>query len=284
MVYQIQDKFRNEARAKSGLLRGREFSMKDLYSFHVNEEDLNQYYEQVKEAYFRIYQRLGIGKETYLTYASGGTFSKYSHEFQTLCEAGEDIIYICDKCHVAINKEIIDDQNSCPVCGNTELATKKAIEVGNIFKQRTKFTGAFEFTYKDADGTEQPVEMAAYGIGLSRVMGTIVEIYHDERGIIWPEAIAPYQIHLVSLCREDSERVAVEDIYNQLAATGIEVLFDDRELSAGEKFADSDLIGIPKRVIVSAKTLAQNGVEVKDRATGEVTMVEISNLLKTLKK
>ncbi|MFA6537659.1 MAG: aminoacyl--tRNA ligase-related protein [Patescibacteria group bacterium] len=276
-VYQIQNKFRNEARAKSGILRGREFSMKDLYSFHATELDLDEYYEKVKEAYFKIYQRVGIGEKTYLTYASGGTFSKYSHEFQTLCEAGEDIIYICDKCHIAINKEIIEEQNSCPVCGNSELKTDKAIEVGNIFKQKTKFTEPFSLKFTDEDGVEKPVQMAAYGIGPSRIMGTIVEISHDEKGIIWPEEIAPFKFHLLNLGKDKEAFAFADDLYREMQTRGWEVLFDDRDDSAGIKLNDSDLLGIPYRIVVSSKTMSENCVELKLRSEALTKLIKIAD-------
>lgn len=266
-LFQIQNKFRNEPRAKSGLLRGREFSMKDLYSFHTSEEDLSVYYDKVKEAYYKIYKRLGIGDITYITFASGGTFSRYSHEFQTVCPVGEDIIYVCEKCHVAVNKELIEEHNYCPQCQSVDLIEKKAIEVGNIFKQRTKFTSAFKFTYADKDGKEQPVEMAAYGIGPSRLMGAIVEIFNDSKGIIWPESIAPYQVHLISLGQDENVVKEANKIYQELLSKNIEVLFDDRsEASAGEKFSDADLIGLPWRLIVSKKTLEKNVIEIKKRS------------------
>jgi len=216
-VYQIQNKFRNEARAKSGLMRGREFNMKDLYSFHVDEEDLNRYYEIVKKAYFEIYKRVGLGDITVLTFASGGAFSQFSHEFQTISESGEDTIYLCKKCHVAINKEIIDIQKTCPECGNDKLDTVKAIEVGNIFKLRTKFSKAFNFCYSDKDGQEKIVEMGCYGFGPSRVMGTIAEIFNDTKGIIWPKSIAPYQVHLIGLDLFDEKiKTQTEKIYQDL--------------------------------------------------------------------
>ncbi|MBU1613468.1 prolyl-tRNA synthetase [Patescibacteria group bacterium] len=279
-VYQIQNKFRNEARAKSGLLRGREFSMKDLYSFHANEEDLNRYYEIVKDAYFKIYNRLGIGDITYLTFASGGTFSRYSHEFQTVCDIGEDLIYVCEKCHVAVNKEIIEEQNQCPECGNQDLVTKNAVEVGNIFKQKTKFTSAFKFLYKDENDAEQPVEMAAYGIGPSRVMGTLAEIFHDDKGIIWPESVAPFKVHLLALGKEDEAKNEAKKIYEELSAKGVEVLYDDRDnVSAGAKMADADLIGIPYRVVVSKKTLAQGAVELKKRNEDDVEIIKIDEIV-----
>lgn len=278
-VYQIQTKFRNEKRAKAGLLRGREFLMKDLYSFHVDQADLDDYYEKAIEAYKKIYSRLGLGDITYVTYASGGTFSKYSHEFQTLAEAGEDLIYICEQCHIAINKEIIAEQDSCPICGNKKLIEKKAIEVGNIFKLGTKFSKPFNISYKDNSGQENTPVMGCYGIGPSRVMGTIVETYHDDKGMIWPENIAPFKIHLLSL----NENETAARIYNDLTKAGLEVLFDDRELSAGEKFADADLIGCPYRVVVSKKTLSSDSVEIKRRSEDANELVEIKNLASKLK-
>lgn len=279
-VYQIQTKFRNEKRAKAGLIRGREFLMKDLYSFHVNEEDLDEYYTKVIEAYKKVYRRLSLGDLTYVTYASGGSFSKYSHEFQTVSEAGEDLIYICDQCRVAVNKEIISEQDSCPLCGSKELTEKKAIEVGNIFKLGTRFSEPFGVKFKDADGQEKPVVMGCYGIGPSRIMGSIVEISHDDRGIIWPEEVAPYQIHLISL----NENGEAEKLYQDLKASGWEVLYDDRDLSAGEKFADADLIGCPYRLVLSRKTIALNQAELKKRSEATSQNIDLENLASSLKK
>lgn len=273
-TYQIQTKFRNEKRAKAGIMRGREFLMKDLYSFHANQEDLDIYYDKVLASYHKIFSRVGLGDITYLTYASGGSFSKYSHEFQTESEAGEDLIYFCEKCRLAVNKEIIEEQNSCPKCGNKELAEKKAIEVGNIFKLGTKYSSAFNLSYKDNEGKDNPVIMGCYGIGLSRIMGTVVETSHDDRGIIWPESIAPYKIHLISL----SSNNEAEKIYQDLLASGFEVLYDDRDVSAGEKFADSDLIGCPYRLVVSAKTLKENSVEFKKRSSSEFELLPIAEI------
>jgi len=273
-VFQIQTKFRNEKRAKAGLLRGREFAMKDLYSFHANQEDLDQYYEQVTQAYVRIFDRVGLGAKTYLTFASGGSFSKYSHEFQTLTESGEDLIYICDKCHLAVNKEIIAEQSACPQCGQKDLREDKAVEVGNIFKLGTKYSDAFHLTYSDNSGVQQPVIMGCYGIGLSRIMGTVVEACHDERGIIWPETLAPFRAHLLSL-KADEE---AEKLYHRLLEAGVEVLYDDRDISAGEKFADSDLIGCPYRLVISQKTLLQNGVELKKRSSQETEIINFNDI------
>ncbi|MBI5221255.1 MAG: prolyl-tRNA synthetase [Candidatus Magasanikbacteria bacterium] len=279
-VFQIQNKYRNEPRAKSGILRGREFNMKDLYSFHTNEESLNEFYEVAKKAYHKIYQRLGLGDITVLTYASGGAFSRYSHEFQTLCEVGEDTVYFCNKCRIGINKEIINDQNSCPECGNVDLLEKNGIEVGNIFKLMARFSTAFGFKYLDNEGKEQPVQMGCYGIGPSRLMGTLVEIFHDDKGIIWPEIIAPFKYHLVALGKEDETYEAAEKIYKKLISAGVEVLFDDRRgVTAGEKFADADLIGLPIRLVVSKKTLAEDAVELKRRSESEANLVKISDLI-----
>lgn len=276
-VYQIQNKFRDEKRAKSGILRGREFLMKDLYSFHANVSDLDEYYEKMKDSYTNIFQRCGIGEKTYLTFASGGSFSKFSHEFQTETEAGEDIIYLCDKCKIAINKEVIADQSSCPECGKKDLREVKAVEVGNIFKNMTKYTEPFDVKYTAEDGKESLVLTGCYGIGLGRLMGTIVEVSHDERGIIWPRSVAPYQIVLVSL-GDDTVYKQAEKLYRDMLARGVEVIWDDRDESAGAKLADADLLGIPLRMVVSRKTLDNDSVELKLRTEKDVEMVRIDKL------
>ena len=278
-LYQIQTKFRNEPRAKSGLLRGREFSMKDLYSFHTDEEDLNRYYETVKGAYFKIFDRINIKNKTYLTYASGGDFSKYSHEFQTITPAGEDTIYICEKCGVAVNEEIVkNNQPECPECQNKKLKKEKAIEAGNIFKLKDRFSQPFGFKYLNQSGQEQPVMMGCYGLGPSRLLGTAAEIFNDENGIIWPESIAPFQIHLIKIGDSEEVNKQTEEIYQSCLNKNLEVLFDDRNESAGVKFKDADLIGIPLRMVVSEKTLSKNCVEVKKRKSGEVEMVEADKI------
>ena len=279
-AYQIQNKFRMELRSKSGLLRGREFLMKDLYSFHWDEKDLDDYYDKMKEVYFKIFERCGLKEKTYLTFASGGSFSKYSHEFQTLSEAGEDIIYICQHCQAAINKEIKDETPCCPECGKDKFKKEKSIEVGNIFKIKTKFTQPFNLTVKDEKGKDKLITMGCYGIGLNRLMGTIVELYHDEKGIIWPESVAPFKIHLISL----GKNTEAEKIYNNLSREAIEVLYDDREISAGEKFADADLIGIPYRVVVSEKSLKAGGVEIKKRSEKKGEIATGENLAAIISK
>jgi len=275
-VFQIQNKFRDEARAKSGLLRGKEFFMKDLYSFHTDEKDLDEYYEKVKKSYINIFKKVGLGDLTYLTLASGGTFSKYSHEFQTLTSAGEDVIHICDKCHLAINEEIIKDYPACPVCGNKDLRTEKAIEVGNIFKLGTRYSKPFKLVYKNEKGEEKDVVMGCYGIGINRLMGALVEVLHDNQGIIWPESVAPFKVHLLEL---DSGRA--KNVYEKLQKVGIEVLYDDRSVSAGQKFVEADLIGIPWRVVVGKAT--KDKVEVKKRNESKKDLINLSKLIKLLK-
>jgi len=279
-VYQIQDKFRDELRAKSGLLRGVEFMMKDLYSFHSQEKDLDKYYEKVKKAYFKIFKRCGLGKQTFLTLASGGTFSKYSHEFQTVTTFGEDTIYLCQKCKIAVNKEIIKSEKyQCSKCKNKKLEIKKAIEVGNIFNLKDKFSKAFNFTFRDEDGKEKIVLMGCYGIGLGRLMGAIIEVHHDEKGIIWPKEVAPFQIHLIQIENIKKIKKSAKKLYQDLQKKNLEVLYDDRtDKTPGEKFAEADLIGIPYRVVVSERTLKKNSVEIKQREKKETKLVEIRRL------
>ncbi|MDB5238686.1 MAG: putative prolyl-tRNA synthetase, prolyl-tRNA synthetase [Candidatus Parcubacteria bacterium] len=274
-VYQFQTKFRNEVRAKSGIMRSREFIMKDLYSFSKNPAEHEAFYEKAKQAYVRIFDRLGLGGTTYLTFASGGMFSKFSHEFQTVTDAGEDLIYVHEGKRIAVNKEVLNDEVLKELgVKREELVEKKAVEVGNIFSLGTRFSDALGLTYKDAEGKPQATVMGSYGIGPGRVMGTIVETRSDDKGIIWPESIAPFAVHLIALFDEQGTvKKAADDLYEKLTKQGIEVLYDDRDAGAGEKFGDSDLIGIPKRYIVSEKTLAKGEIEVKDRLTGKVEMI-----------
>ncbi|HRY63170.1 MAG TPA: His/Gly/Thr/Pro-type tRNA ligase C-terminal domain-containing protein [Patescibacteria group bacterium] len=276
-VYQIQSKFRNEARAKSGLLRGREFRMKDVYSFHTDERDLNEFYEKMAQAYERVWERLSLGAITYKTFASGGSFSKYSHEYQTVCTSGEDEIYLCEKCRLAINKEIIAEQDSCPQCGNKELVKKNGIEVGNIFQLKTKYSEPFKLMYQDEKGENKLVQMGCYGIGPSRLMGTIVEVFHDEDGIIWPESVAPFKYHLLNLSKEGKVKKQADELYDHLIKKGAEVLYDDRtEPTPGAKLKDADLLGLPIRLVVSDKT--DGKVEVKTRNSTETTLKGIKEI------
>jgi len=282
-LFQIQTKFRNETRAKSGLLRTREFSMKDLYSFHAEQADLDKYYEKLTDVYVRIFDRCGLKNNTYVTLASGGTFSKYSHEFQTETSAGEDIIYICQQCHLAINKEIKDENPACPKCQNSDFKETKAVEVGNIFKLGTKYSAPFDLKYKNADGQEQTVIMGCYGIGPARVMGTIVETSHDEKGLIWPESVTPYKYHLLALGDSAEVKTAAEELYTKLSNNNLEVLYDDRTLAAGQKFAEADLIGLPYRLVVSEKTLAEDSVEIKKRVEDKTELIKLSKIAQALK-
>lgn len=271
-LFQFQNKFRDEKRAKSGVLRGREFIMKDLYSFHATEEDLDDYYEKMSGAYRRVFDRLGIGDRTYLTFASGGTFSKYSHEFQTTTPAGEDIIYVCDKCGIAVNEEVIDDvDHACPQCASKELRQDKSIEVGNIFKIKDKYSAPFELKFKDAEGNEKVVLMGCYGIGVNRCVGTIVEVSHDDKGIIWPESVAPFRFHLLEM-----KSGMGEALYREMVADGYEVLYDDRDVSAGEKFKDADLIGIPWRLVVGEKN--KDKIEIKRRNEEQTLLVDYGDI------
>lgn len=271
-VYQISVKFRNETRAKSGILRGREFLMKDLYSFHASGADLDRFYDQVKDAYLKIFTRVGLGDKTYLTFASGGVFSQFSHEFQTLTPAGEDVIYYAASKKLALNKEVYTDE-SLNLLGleRSDLAEGKAIEVGNIFKLGTRFSEAIGLFYLDEAGKKQPVVMGSYGIGPERLMGTVVEVMAKETGLVWPEAIAPFAVHLIRLNDDDREVAAqAEQIYTELKRRGVEVLYDERPLSTGEKLADADLVGIPTRLIISRRTLTAQKWEVYHLPTGEV--------------
>lgn len=283
-IYQIQTKFRDELRAKSGLLRGREFLMKDLYSFHVDQKDCDDYYERVKGAYFEIFKAAGLAPITFLTLASGGTFSKFSHEFQTVTAAGEDIVYHCGNCGFAVNKEIKEDYPKCPECSSADFDEKKAIEVGNIFKLGTKYSAAFGFEASGADGGKLPVLMCCYGIGLTRLLGTVAETSRDENGIIWPQAIAPFEIHLIELEAKDSEanreiKKNAQKIYSDLQKKNISVLYDDRPgKSAGEKFKDADLLGMPRRLVISQKTLEQKGVEIKKRGEKETKLAGLDKI------
>jgi len=278
-AYQIQEKFRNEARAKSGIMRGREFLMKDLYSFSRNKEEHDEFYEKSKQAYLNVFKRVGIGEMTYLTFASGGTFSKYSHEFQTISEAGEDIIYLDEEKNIAINEEVYTDEVIADLKLDKEkLEKKKSIETGNIFSLGYKFSEALSLTYKNEEGKDEFVYMGSYGIGPSRLMGTVVELLSDEKGMIWPESITPFQVHLINIGEEEK----AQEIYDDLIKKGVEVLWDDRDARPGEKFADSDLIGIPYRVVVSEKSLAAGGVEVKKRNEGASEIVGIEEMINSL--
>jgi prolyl-tRNA synthetase len=278
-LYQIQTKFRNEPRAKSGLLRGREFLMKDMYSFHTTEKDFEEFYEKSKIAYLKIFKRLGLKAK--IVEASGGTFTeKHSHEFQVLTEVGEDVIFFCDKCNFSVNKEIseVEEGNRCPKC---EGKIKKAngIEVGNIFPLEKKYSHALEAKYVDKDGKEQEMIMGCYGIGISRSLATIVEMFYNqtENKMVWPEAVSPFKFHILSL----NQNKKAEELYKTLKEN-TEVLYDDRETSAGTKFAEADLIGCPTRIIISEKSLASGGVEVIDILSNTTKIIKLETITQEL--
>jgi len=282
-VYQFQNKFRNETRAKSGIMRCREFLMKDLYSFDLDEKSHLDFYQKTQQAYRNIFQRVGIGHVTYLTFASGGSFSKYSHEFQTLAGVGEDTIYIDESKGIAVNKEIFSDETLSKLdLKKEDLAEKRAVEVGNIFTLGTKYSEALNLKYQTEKGDFKPVFMGSYGIGLGRLMGTIVEVLADDKGIIWPESITPFHFHLLVLGDNKEVLAEAEKIYESLSKVH-EVLFDDRkEVSPGEKFADADLLGIPYRAVVSERSLKEKGIELKKRTEEKGKIVSLGELLKLL--
>ncbi|MDP2665791.1 MAG: aminoacyl--tRNA ligase-related protein [bacterium] len=280
-IYQIGQKYRDELRAKSGIMRGREFGMKDMYSFHETQEDFERFYEIVKKSYFKAFERCGLVAK--VTEASGGSFSeKLSYEFMVLTDAGEDDILYCDKCTHCANAAIskVSEGGECPKCGKGELKKARASEVGNVFDLGQKYPKNFDFTYKDKEGKEQTPIVGCYGFGTTRLMGVIVEKLSDENGLVWPESVAPFAIHLVSLGKDgDDITKCAESIYAELVEAGVEVLYDDRDARAGEKFADSDLLGIPKRIVVGRDAVATGDFEVVNRATGEVVKMPRAKLV-----
>lgn len=281
-VYQFQTKLRNELRAKSGIMRGREFVMKDMYSLHNSSEDLDEYYEKVKQAYLRVYDRLGLGEDTYVTFASGGAFTKFSHEFQTICDAGEDILYLHREKKIAVNEEVLDDAVAELGIDKSELEKVKSAEVGNIFNFGTEKSEQMGIYVTGADGKEQPIYLASYGIGITRVMGVIVEKFADEHGIVWPDNVAPYKLYLVRIGQSDEVVAEADKLYQTLRDKGVEVLYDDRDARPGEKFADADLLGIPHRVVVSEKTMQAGKLEYKARAEATSEAIEVDTLLAKL--
>lgn len=280
--YQFQIKFRNELRSKSGLMRGREFWMKDLYSFSRTQEEHDAFYAKISEAYDRVYSRLGLGDITYKTFASGGSFAKYSHEFQTLSPVGEDKIYVHEGKKIAINEEVYDDEVLADLgVSRDELIERTAVEVGNIFTLGTKFSDALDLNYTDEDGTSKRVIMGSYGIGPSRVMGLIAEHFSDEKGLVWPENIAPAKVYLVRI-GGDAAIAHADELYSELTAKGIEVLYDDRDERPGNKFADAELMGIPYRVTVSDRLIEASQYEMTSRVTGETSLLTRDELLDKL--
>lgn len=280
-VYQFQTKLRNELRAKSGIMRGREFVMKDLYSYSRSEEDHRKFYDAMTAAYLRIFERVGLGDVTFLTFASGGAFTQFSHEFQTLLSAGEDVIYVDRKRKLAINEEVLTEEVLTQLnLTRAELEKAHAAEVGNIFSFGSVKSEQLGLFFTDEKGENKPVILGSYGIGITRLMGVIVETFADEKGIIWPQSVSPFQVHLLSLGADEK----AEAVYEELTQAGIEVLYDDRDARAGEKFAESDLIGIPYRVVVGKKSLESGQAEVKKRTEDEVKMVTFEELVTFIKK
>lgn len=283
-AYQLQTKFRNETRAKSGVMRCREFLMKDLYSFCKDKEAHDEFYEQAWKAYEKIFERAGLGDLTFVTFASGGSFSQFSHEFQTICDAGEDTIYLDRAKGLAVNKEVYTDEVLDSLgLKKEELEEVRAAEVGNIFTLGTKFSEALKLNYTDSDGKTHPVFMGSYGIGPGRVMGVVVEANSDDRGIVWPESIAPYKVHLTCLSKNEDVLARAEDLYKDLQEKGVEVLFDDRpKLGAGQRLGDADLLGMPYRILISDKSLEAGGVEFTVRKTRESNVISIEEATKKL--
>lgn len=280
-VYQFQTKLRNELRAKSGIMRGREFVMKDLYSYNTDEATHTAFYKAITDSYLRIYTRVGIGEDTFVTFASGGAFTQFSHEFQTICDAGEDAIYINREKNIAINEEVLNEETLRELGVNRdELEKVNTVEVGNIFNFGRKKCEDIGLFFQKSDESKEAVWLGSYGIGITRLMGIIVEKFVDAKGIVWPESVAPFTVHLLSLGQDE----ATEKIYAELTQAGVEVLYDDRDISAGAKFSDSDLIGIPYRVVVGKKSLEQGGVEIKKRNQDQGVIIPIDAIINHVKK
>ncbi|MDD5760771.1 MAG: His/Gly/Thr/Pro-type tRNA ligase C-terminal domain-containing protein [Candidatus Pacebacteria bacterium] len=285
-LFHISDKFRDEPRSKSGILRGREFIMKDLYSFHQDEKDLEKYYNRVKKAYQRIFRRCGLN--ALVVESSGGTFSRFSHEFQVVTPAGEDLFYHCRSCNLYRNKEIIKNTKKCPQCGGP-LKELRGSEVGNIFKLKDKYSQSFDLKFRDKNGESKNVMMGCYGIGISRLLGVIVEANHDANGIIWPPEVAPFEYHLMGLLKgakkeDEAIKRQVESLYEKMLKRGIEVFYDDREnVSSGEKLVEADLLGLPYRIIISEKSLKNHSFELKERKSQKVKMIKLKDFDKIIK-
>lgn len=284
-VFQFQTKLRNEIRAKSGIMRGREFIMKDMYSFCSDEKSHMEYYESSKTAYMNVFERLGIKEDTFITFAAGGAFTKFSHEFQTICETGEDAVYLNKEKEIAINEEILSDEIMKDLGVTREELTKtKTAEVGNIFNFGQQKASDLGLAFKDEKGEKTSVWMGSYGIGVTRLMGVLIEKFADEKGISWPLSVAPFAFHLLEIGKSEEVGRFASDIYNTLTERGLEVLWDDRNKSAGEKFADADLMGIPYQIIISEKGLSGGEIELKERATGKRSSINEAELADTALK
>jgi prolyl-tRNA synthetase len=285
-VYQFQTKFRNELRAKSGLLRGREFLMKDLYSFSKNQQEHDEFYEKAIAAYFKVYERVGLGDITYKTYASGGYFSGgFSHEFQTISDIGEDTIYLDESKRIAVNKEIYTDETLAKIgLDKSALVERRAVEVGNIFTLSDRYSEPLGLFFTDEKGISQAVFMGSYGLGISRLIGLLAEHFADDKGLAWPASVAPFEVYLIRLGEEQEVVQAAEDVYKQLTSTGVSVLYDDRGVRAGEMFADADLMGLPHRLVVSKNSLQAGGFELKSRTQDEKLTLTKDSLIEKIVK
>ncbi|QQS61310.1 MAG: prolyl-tRNA synthetase [Candidatus Moraniibacteriota bacterium] len=287
-VYQFQTKLRNELRAKSGIMRGREFLMKDLYSYSRSEEEHQVFYQSVVAAYQRIFQRVGIGEDTFFTFASGGAFTQFSHEFQTITDAGEDFVYLSREKNIAVNEEVFTDEVLSQLdLSREDLIKVKTSEVGNIFSFGGKKCEQLGLYFKDEKGIRQPVVLGSYGIGITRLMGVIVEKFSDEKGLVWPREVSPFDVHLLVLdgTKDDSNiRKTADELYEKLLSEGIDVLYDERNVRAGEKFSESDFLGIPLRIVVSARSLEKGGVEVKKREEDSSTILSFQALMESFKE
>lgn len=284
-VHQFQNKLRNEVRAKSGIMRCREFIMKDMYSYATTENEHMDFYNKTTEAYLNVYKHIGLGDITFVTSASGGLFTdKFSHEFQTICDAGEDVIYVSKDNKIALNEEIFNDETLVKMGYKKEdFEPKKAAEVGNIFTFGTKKCEELGLFFHDKEGNKQPVYLGSYGIGITRLVGVLAEVFADEKGLVWPKEVSPFHVHLVRLGVNEKTVEYADNLYDKLTKAGVEVLYDDRDLRPGEKFADSDLIGIPVRFVVSDKTVEQDKVEVKFRTKAESEMMSEDEAVSALK-
>jgi prolyl-tRNA synthetase len=282
-TYQFQTKLRNELRAKSGIMRGREFVMKDLYSYSRTDEEHQKFYDAVTASYLKVFDRVGLGDSTFVTFASGGAFTQFSHEFQTITDAGEDIIYLDRDRKLAINEEVYtDDVIKQLKLDKSKLEKVKAAEVGNIFSFGSIKSKQLDLFFIDEDGQQKPVVLGSYGIGITRLMGVIVEHFADEKGIVWPEAVAPFKVYLARLGVEDEVVKTAENLYKDLTQMGVAVIYDDRDIRPGEKFADADLMGIPYRLVVSSKTVAEKKFEVKARTEAQPEFVSQTEVIKML--
>lgn len=285
-VYQFQTKLRNELRAKSGIMRGREFVMKDMYSYSVDEASHNVFYEKATAAYFRCFERMGLGERTFLTFASGGAFTQFSHEFQTICDAGEDTIYVNRDKKIAINKEVLTEEVLKQLgVQRDELEEVAAAEVGNIFSLGDVKSKQLDLYFQSEHSDKKPVILGSYGIGITRLIGVLVEIFSDEKGIVWPREVSPFDAHLVAVVGKNSEVMKEADrIYELLREHGVDVLYDDRDVRAGEKFADADLIGITRRLVVSEKTMTEGAIELMERGGGTTTLIPESVIIQRLQQ